>query len=363
VLPAYPERIKFNTFGNGLPKAIIPIQNRSIGYRIGIKEENIMSMVVQNNLQAVNAHNRLNVNVIGTKKATEKLSSGFRINRAGDDAAGLAVSEKMRTQLKGLGQAIRNTNDGISFIQTAEGALEETHAMLKRLKELATQSANGTYTNDDRDFMQQEVSALLTEITRIAEATDFNGVRMLNGSLSTANVNNAAVSSPHSDSHAGNVVLQGTISGMVFQIGDRNGAHTRLVVTINSMTAGALSISGLNISTQTAAVTALGLLGANGTSEVFAISSAANVGTIDHAIFLVSQERAKLGALQNRLEHTAASLTATAENVQAAESQVRDTDMAKEMVTYTKFNILQQAAQAMLAQANQAPQGILQLLR
>lgn len=330
-----------------------------------------MAMVVQNNLNAIGALNKLNVNVVGTKKATEKLSSGFRINRAGDDAAGLAVSEKMRTQLKGLGQAIRNANDGVSFIQTAEGALEETHNMLKRLKELATQSATGTYTDDDRAFMQQEVNALITEITRIAEATDFNGIRMLNGSLSNASTPMAA--------NIGTGVGGVAMTGLVIQIGDRNGGHTRMGVSIEDMTAVGLSLATdnldkstfLSITTQTAAISALGALGADGAAEVLAVSTtdtsdpttSQQKSTIDNAIYQVSRQRADLGALQNRLEYTINSLTTTHENVTAAESQIRDTDMAKEMVNYTKYNILQQAAQAMLAQANQAPQAILQLLR
>jgi flagellin len=690
-------------------------------------------MVIQNNLQARNAHNRLNINVIGTKKSSEKLSSGFRINRAGDDAAGLAVSEKMRTQMRGLSQAIRNTNDGISFIQTAEGALEETQSMLKRLKELAAQSANGTYTTDDRSFMQQEVEALKAEIDRIAETTDFNGIRMLNGSMKSSGMgvtpatfsddeihviysshgvnttprdgvapntswenhplmgnrdltpllnyvvadsvpravnslmaafpvfqffsgsniemgleirpiggasmavemsrmgnslgvtllinptylngttggqprlvetspgvwnlntdaavradfnaiiahemmhafmavatnngmlNNsgdgfpmwfvegmaqaagagggwarslglnasstdaqiqAVLSSPanslssnstaswygtgylavmylghmagngniqgginrimgqlmlgsslddiiaentkynglvqfnngfafDSDAHSFVRTLMGQIAGgggsllslnlsdadpftgtgghnaphtflrinpagaarswnaytggntvgngggsfrtgvpivpgmalpgitpalegggaggslsdlslgdgIMLQIGDRNGSHTRVNIVIEDMTTTGLLIDSLDISTQTAAINALGLLGANSAREVQGVNTATNRGTIDHAIFLVSQQRADLGALQNRLEHTASSLTATHENIMATESQIRDTDMAFEMLKYTKYNILQQAAQAMLAQANQSPQGVLQLLR
>jgi len=334
-------------------------------------------MVVANNLSAINAANKLNVNVLGTKKSTEKLASGFRINRAGDDAAGLAVSEKMRTQIKGLNQAIRNTNDGISFIQTAEGALEETQTMLKRLKELATQAATGTYTNDDRAFMQDEVNALLTEITRIAEATDFNGVRMLNGSLSSGN----SAANGSTNAHAGVPASLGdpgapVMTGLVIQIGDRNGTHTRMGVSIENMRAdelfgksGQVNHGILDIRSQTAAINALGALGADGAAQVSAVSSntgglaGAQPGTIDNAIYQVSRQRAALGALQNRLEHTASSLTATSENVQAAESQIRDTDMAQEMIRYTKFNILQQTAQAMLAQANQAPQAILQLLR
>jgi len=339
-------------------------------------------MVIQNNLNAINANNKLRVNVIGTKKSTEKLSSGFRINRAGDDAAGLAVSEKMRTQLKGLGQAIRNTNDGISFIQTAEGALDETHSMLKRIKELATQAATGTYTDDDRAFMQQEVNALLTEMNRISEATDFNGIRMLNGSLSFGNTTAVL-----SGNIGGASAPAPAMTGLVVQIGDRNGEHTRMNVSIEDMSAWALFTAGtnqrptmtgaaltqlVNITSQYSAIAVLGALGTNGLAEVAAVATAGvgaaglhgqQGGTIDNAIYRVSRQRAELGALQNRVEYTANSLTATHENVTAAESQIRDTDMATEMVKYTKYSILQQAAQAMLAQANQAPQAILQLLR
>jgi flagellin len=689
-------------------------------------------MIIQNNLSATNAKNKLGKNVTGVKKSSEKLSSGFRINRAGDDVAGLAVSEKMRTQLRGVGQAIRNTNDGISFIQTAEGALEETHTLLKRLKELTTQSATGTYTNDDRSFMQAEVDAIKTEIDRIAEATDFNGIRMLNGSmrntgsspfivpmsasddsgeivysshgvtpvspsgtapaiewaahplmgnqnltplltyiessavpravnaimstlpvfgyfsdsnirmgveignlggasmavhmgwggnqlsvtllldrayltglldtsqpnqinparlaefdaviahemmhafmavatntgmtstsdsfpmwfiegtaqaaggagsgnwlsaglglnassthsqiqtaLSTHNLsgnsghvqygtgylavmylghlagsgnvaaglnkilgqimlgsslNDVIAENTHfsglanfqnnfatdSGAHAfisgvltamgttgeGSILATGGLGasnplasrpttphtflnidpnqsarvanayapgynrasgggrmssgnpvhadmpthtafagiapasdgggdptdpgvsvtvvlgdGLTLQIGDRNGIHTRMNVIIENMTTTGLLINNLDISTQGDAIAALGRLGGDGDSEVLAIDNASNEGTVDHAVFLVSRQRANLGALQNRLEHTANSLTITHENITASESQIRDTDMASEMMRYTKYNILQQAAQAMLAQANQAPQAVLQLLR
>jgi flagellin len=594
-------------------------------------------VVIQNNLNATNAHNKLNTNVIGSKKSSEKLSSGFRVNRAGDDAAGLAVSEKMRTQIRGLSQAVRNANDGINFIQTAEGALSETHAMIKRLKELAVQSANGTYTNDERALMQLEINALKREIDRIAEATDFNGIRMLNGAceiitgtrmvpvyevqnapindvimnqiqasvtnppvgangrfifFATNNVGDTSqllfggtnpttsypairvngieysvwgtgslrlalmldiptvhnsgvwtttyglrngevnlsliqrvsiVDNPSSiggqsyridyevvnnnpdtpvtfdlmynvDTQLGsndrapfmidgvpvsvntsfprdaalpgrvgiydslsNPFIFGTISinsssglpfapgsepdrldlyrwggngpfgnlhsgiltnqdsaysviwqnrtathgssvvmttyygvrnppaerlaemgasvdspvlvgyreefeGVVIQIGDRSGEHTRVGISIGDMTTRGLRINNLDVSTQADAILALGLLGGNGEGEVLGADNSANVGTIDHANFLVSRQRAVLGAIQNRLEHTVNSLTNTVENITAAESQIRDTDMAAEMLKYTKYNILQQTAQAMLAQANQNPQAILQAI-
>jgi len=284
-------------------------------------------MVVANNLNAINAHNRLGVNVLGTKKASEKLSSGFRVNRAGDDAAGLAVSEKMRAQIRGLSQAIRNANDGINLIQTAEGALEEVHSMLKRMKELAVQSANGTYaSNTDREYMDSEVYALKREIDRIGRETDFNGLNF----FAVSGVSNEHVF------HVGHKISQ-------------NIAFDHLMVSMSASIAG--GASGVSL--------AVGISG-----EIKTVAAANSfIASVDFTINEVNKQRAAWGVMQNRLEHTVSNLTVTNENIQAAESQIRDTDMAKEMVNYTKFNILQQAAQAMLAQANQAPQAVLQLLR
>lgn len=243
----------------------------------------------------------------------EKLSSGLRINRAADDAAGLAISEKMRGQVRGLNQAVRNAQDGISLIQTAEGALNETHAILQRMRELAVQSANDTNTAGDRGQLQQEIDQLVTEIGRIATTTEFNTQKLLDG----------------------------TFSGKLIHIGANSGQT--LTVGIAAMDAAALSVSSLSIDTQTAANTA--------------------ITTINTAIETVSTERSKLGAIQNRLEHTIANLSVASENLSAAESRIRDLDMAQEMMAFTKNQILTQAGTAMLAQANAQPQTVLQLLQ
>jgi flagellin len=272
-------------------------------------------MRINHNISALNTYRQLSFNNTQTAKNLEKLSSGYRINRAGDDAAGLAISEKMRGQIRGLEMATKNAQDGISLIQTAEGALNETHAILQRIRELAVQAANDTNTDNDRDELQKEVDQLLQEIDRIANTTQFNTKNLLDGSLSG--------------------------SGLIFHIGANQDQNVTL--TISSMRASGLGVSGIDISSQS---------GANNA-----------ITTIDNAIDKVSSERAKLGAMQNRLEHTINNLGAAAENLTAAESRIRDVDMAKEMMEFTKNSILTQAAQAMLAQANQLPQGVLQLLR
>ncbi|CAI3534884.1 Flagellin [Clostridium neonatale] len=270
-------------------------------------------MVISHNLNAMNAHRQMKTNTTNTGKAIEKLSSGLRINRAGDDAAGLAISEKMRSQIRGLNQGSTNAQDGISLVQTTEGALTETHSMLQRLKTLAVQSSNGTYTDSDRALIQKEVDQLTTEITRIASQTEFNGLNVL--------------------SKDGQKVK--------FQVGNKDGQT--ISVTMKAMDAKSLGINNLNMSKSTTAPKTL--------------------TTIEAAIKTVSEHRATLGAVQNRLEHTIASTDTTSENLQASESRIRDTDMAKEMMEYTKSNILTQAAQSMLAQANSAPNSVLSLLQ
>ncbi|MBY6274033.1 MAG: flagellin [Bacillaceae bacterium] len=284
-------------------------------------------MRINHNISALNTYRQLSFNNTQTAKNLEKLSSGYRINRAGDDAAGLAISEKMRGQIRGLEMATKNAQDGISLIQTAEGALNETHAILQRIRELAVQSANDTNTDNDRAELQKEVDQLLQEIDRIANTTQFNTKNLLDGSLSG--------------------------SGLIFHIGANQDQNVTL--DISSMKAEAL---GLKTS---------GSGGSGGSLQNLQINtqSAANaaINTVDKAIDKVSSERAKLGAMQNRLEHTINNLGAAAENLTAAESRIRDVDMAKEMMEFTKNSILTQAAQAMLAQANQLPQGVLQLLR
>ncbi|WP_129597513.1 flagellin [Anaerophilus nitritogenes] len=272
-------------------------------------------MIINHNMMAMNSHRQLGINNGNGAKSIEKLSSGMRINRAGDDAAGLSISEKMRAQIKGLNQASRNAQDGISLIQTAEGALDESHAILQRMRELAVQSANDTNVTADRSALQDEVKQLEAELNRIAGNTEFNTQKLLSGGLSAA--------------------------GLKFHIGAN--ATQNMELKISSMKASGLGVSGISISGQASADTA--------------------ITTINTAIEKVSNQRSSLGAVQNRLEHTIKNLDNSAENLQAAESRVRDVDMAKEMMEFTKNNILQQASQAMLAQANQAPQGVLQLLR
>jgi flagellin len=270
-------------------------------------------MRIQHNIAALNTHRALTGNNNAASKNLEKLSSGYQINRAGDDAAGLAISEKMRGQISGLDMASKNANDSISLIQTAEGALNETHAILQRQRELAVQSANDTNTDEDRAQLQLEVDQLSSEITRISTDTEFNTQKLLDG----------------------------TFSDKVFHIGAN--ADQSITLSIDNNDAGTLGVDGLSISDQSSANDA--------------------ITTVDAAINTVSTTRANLGAVQNRLEHTINNLGATSENLTAAESRIRDTDMAKEMMDYTKNNILTQAAQSMLAQANQQPQGVLSLLQ
>lgn len=274
-------------------------------------------MVVQHNMQAMNTNRQLGITTGLQAKSTEKLASGFRVNRAGDDAAGLAISEKMRSQVRGLDRASTNAQDGISVVQTAEGALNEVHSILQRMNELATQAANDTNTSMDRSQIQLEINQLGSEIDRISSTTQFNTMDLLDGSFSKKNL----------------------------QVGSLAGQKIEL--SISSM-----SSSGLK----------LGKAGAS--LKVSSFSKAGDsMKLIQKAIDLVSTQRARLGAVQNRLEHTIANLDTSSENTSAAESRIRDTDMAKEMVTYSKNNILAQAGQSMLAQANQSTQGALSLLQ
>ncbi|NLU33240.1 MAG: flagellin [Clostridiaceae bacterium] len=392
-------------------------------------------MIINHNISALNTYRQLSVNNTATSKSLEKLSSGYRINRAGDDAAGLAISEKMRSQIRGLNQAIRNAQDGISLIQTAEGALTETHSMLQRIRELAVQAANGTNTPSDLEEIQKEIDQLKDEIDRIAQKTEFNTKTLLDGSLGvkvvtaagyhdvdelaeagisfyvsgvkagetfsftldgtnltvsnssgvsqTINVGSATVTEGTTlkyeavgltISFTENVNLAGTLyvdtsedpaanvtladrqiitdgSDVVFQIGPN--ADTNMSISIASMMAEDLG-TGTGTTVQNIRQIDVTENGAG-----FDI----NIQVIDQAIAQVSAQRSQLGAYQNRLEHTINNLGASAENLTAAESRIRDVDMAKEMMEFTKNIILQQAAQAMLAQANQQPQSVLQLLR
>ncbi|MHC8523278.1 flagellin Hag [Rossellomorea sp. H39__3] len=303
-------------------------------------------MRINHNIAALNTHRQLNSATNAQSKSMEKLSSGLRINRAGDDAAGLAISEKMRGQIRGLDQASRNAQDGISLIQTAEGALNETHSILQRMRELAVQSSNDTNTDADRGELQKEVNELATEITRISNNTEFNTKKLLTGAADSAKA-----------SGTGSIT---DADSLTFHIGANAGQN--ITLDINAMDAKTLGVSGSSTSNVAAAGTALAT-----TVDGINISTKADADTaitsINTAIETVSAQRSKLGAYQNRLDHTINNLGTSSENLSAAESRIRDVDMAKEMMEQTKNSILSQAAQAMLAQANQQPQGVLQLLR
>ncbi|MDB2088720.1 flagellin [Clostridium paraputrificum] len=429
-------------------------------------------MIINHNMNALNAHRNMTANTNSAGKSMEKLSSGLRINRAGDDAAGLAISEKMRGQIRGLDQASRNAQDGISLIQTAEGALNETHNILQRMRELAVQSANDTNITEDRAAIQEEINALTQEIDRISEQTEFNKQTLLDGSFNGtfqigANANqtiNLEINSMNSSKLGltSNVTVTETVAGAagggallkdgeytikdnkVFDVDGKQvgvydstakkvtaadgkasytfttgiedggkftvsgtGANASQEVkkdvtgTLKNLAPGEYSIEGTNIlrdgkkvgtidsttkitkfevdgkeisvdelktfgilkDNTGSAVVADSKFSVNGTDVSSSVKASGSIETINKAIENVSTQRAKLGAVQNRLEHTTANLNNTSENLTAAESRVRDVDMAKEMMTFSKNNILSQAAQAMLAQANQQPQGVLQLLR
>ena len=376
-------------------------------------------MIIQHNIMALNAHRQLSANNTSLQKNIEKLSSGFKINRAGDDASGLAISEKMRAQIAGLQVAQNNAQDGISLIQTAEGALTEVHSMLNRMVELAEKSANGTLDDEvDRKAVQKEVDDLLSEIDRISKATNFNGIKLLGGAEEppTAETVTVAITTQGDDDPAAAEVAEYDLSGvdlstggtfavggkeytlgegatiddlvdafnddpitgytatvdtdtlvltyetneevedlpnatftpasrfeLTLQIGDTNEDFQKVTVKIDDLSSAGLGIDGLKVDTQSDAGNA--------------------IATIKAAINKVSTNRANLGGLQNRLEHTINNLSVTEENMTAAESRIRDVDMAKEMMAYTKNNVLTQAAQAMLAQANMQPQSVLQLLQ
>ena len=386
-------------------------------------------MIINHNLNAMNAHRNMSGTTTAQGKSMEKLSSGLRINRAGDDAAGLAISEKMRSQIRGLNQASRNAQDGISMIQTAEGALSETQAIGQRMRELAVQSANGTYTDEDRALINQEFDQLKSEIDRIANDTEFNGNKVLNGNLSGKEIKISA--DGFQDGDGSDQDLSGHIVGDdLFKLGEgnfeikmsKNGDDVTVELIDKShfngdkayvmdsvfiddakdsetIELGGVSIElgelettlqdgetsviaftnesekvgsgvelqvgankdqmiGLSMDTMKSRELGLGGIGV-GTDK----DAQEAIERLDVAIERVSAQRADLGAAQNRLEHTIASTDNTAENLQAAESRIRDVDMAKEMMNLTKLNVLQQASQSMLAQANQAPQQVLSILR
>ena len=393
-------------------------------------------MIINNNMNAMNAHRNMSFNTTQTGKAMEKLSSGLRINRAGDDAAGLAISEKMRGQIRGLDQASRNAQDGISLIQTAEGALNETHDILQRMRELAVQSSNDTNNENDRGEIQKEVDELAKEITRIAENTEFNTKNLMGpngfsgkfhiganagqdielsigdmtsrslgvvgssataatvGDLSITNRTENAITINYTpattaedaaavttttaafdaDTNTITVTLaqgagQGTGNGAGAIQASQNDIIAALngtgVVTASYSGSGDASTALLTVPTNSTAdqVTAATLDLTKGIDVSSQEAASAAITTIQSAIDTVSGERSKLGAVQNRLEHTINNLNVGAENLQAAESRIRDVDMAKEMMNFTKNNILNQAAQAMLAQSKSQPEAVLQLLR
>ena len=286
-------------------------------------------MVINHNMSAMFAQRAGGLTELNTQKDMEKLSSGMKINRAGDDASGLAVSEKMRSQIRGLNQASTNAKNGISFIQTTEGYLQETTDIVQRIRELAVQSSNGIYSDEDRMMIQVEVSSLIAEVDRIASTAQFNGMNMLTGRFARPTGENNVTAS------------------MWLHIGANMDQRTQ--VYIGTMSASALGLRNV------------------GNEEIMSLSSPdeANraIGTLDEALKKINKQRADLGAYQNRLEMTVKGLDVGAENLQASESRIRDTDMAKEMVELTKNQVLNQAGTAMLAQANQSSQNVLSLLQ
>lgn len=275
-------------------------------------------MVVQHNLTAANTNRQLGITTSGLQKSTEKLSSGYKINRAADDAAGLSISEKMRNQIRGLNKASDNAQDGISLVQTAEGALNEVHSMLQRMSELSVQAANGTNDTTDRSSINDEIQQLKTEIQRVGSTTQFNKMNILDGTFSTG-------------------------ANKLLQVGAN--ANQTIQIDIDALQSVVGSSLKANLKTATAT------------------NAQSAIGVVQNSIEKLSKLRSKLGAVQNRLEHTVANLDNISENTQSSESRIRDTDMAEEMVQYSKNNILQQAGQSMLAQANQANQGVLSLLQ
>ena len=395
-------------------------------------------MVVQHNMQAANANRMLNVTTGQQAKSTEKLSSGYKINRAADDAAGLSISEKMRKQIKGLDRASTNAQDGVSCVQTAEGALTEVHSMLQRMNELAVQSSNGTLSEDDRNNIQDEVDQLVTEIDRVSETTKFNETYLLKGDENKTKISNTVYSSPQmglvkdamaagstlevktpmdatgktvytftsglavGSSWAGKKVIDDSatagagdikladaktaelaamnsvitsykdemgVNAVTLKAGDNDVTSTSKTFTYNdslniSLHVGADSSDDNKISMQIDSMNSdfLGIKGLKVSGKTY-LQATGSIDTISDAISKVSKQRSSLGAVQNRLEHTINNLDNVSENTTSAESRIRDTDMAKEMVNYSKNNILAQAGQSMLAQANQSNQGVLSLLQ
>ena len=277
-------------------------------------------MIVQHNMSALNTNRQLGITNKALSKSTEKLSSGYRVNRAADDAAGLSISEKMRTQIRGLNQASKNAQNGQSLIQTAEGAMNEIHSVLQRMRELTVQAANDTNVSVDRNSINKEMVQLTAEIDRIASQTEYNTMKLLSGGFTGKNL----------------------------QVGANNAQF--ISISIAAMSSAGLTVDSANVASK--------VIGGKTSKDISPV-----ISTIDKAIEAVSLERSKLGAIQNRLDHTIDNADNMAENLQSAESLIRDVNMADEMVTYSAKSIIQQAGQSMLAQANQATQGVLSLLR
>mgnify|MGYP006289493423 FL=1 len=369
-------------------------------------------MRINTNIMAINSYRQLSSNQVGLGKSLEKLSSGLRINRAGDDSAGLAISEKMRAQIRGLDQAQRNAQDGISLIQTAEGALNETHAILQRMRELAVQAANDTVTTSDRTALTAEITQLNAELDRIAENTTFNGQNLLDGTLGVTRVGGTLTNTVEGLANLSDIDVAGAVSGRTYTI-SATGAGvfsltdgtTSYKVTLSAVGDGENTLDfaemGISIKTDstldvsTTAFDGLTII-TSGTSATFhigpdnttgqtlsvsidsmtssdlsvdsiSVTSSDNarsaITSIDSAIDSVSAERGEIGSYQNRLEYSISNLGTASENVSASESRIRDVDMANEMMNFTRDNILIQAATAMLAQANMQPQAVLQLLQ
>jgi flagellin len=363
------------------------------------KEEKIMSLVVQHNLTAMNTNRQLGISTGDLAKSTEKLSSGYRINRAGDDAAGLTISEKMRSQIRGIDKASTNAEDGISLIQTAEGALNETHSILQRMNELAVQGANDTNEEIDRDAINAELEALTQEIDRISSTTQFNKKNLLDGTLQNTKLQIGANVGQNIAISIGNMeavcigltatqykTFEGSYAGVVYGGYETktaannalaNAAYAKHTASVTTTSLGNYKWAGLAKSFKSLDSVKKGIYSVTkATSGKVTTSVVASkrvsvdnftvanqtLSKVQQAINKVSTQRSALGALQNRLEHTIANLDTTSENTSASESRIRDVDMAAEMVKYSKNNILSQAGQSMLAQANQSNQGVLSLL-
>ena len=306
-------------------------------------------MVVQHNLQAMNSNRMLNITTSAQAKSTEKLSSGYKINRAADDAAGLSISEKMRRQVRGLTQAAANAQDGISCVQTAEGALGEVHDMLQRMNELSVKGENATLTTTDRTYIKSEVQQLMSEIDRVKSTTTFNEQNLLDGTFSNKGLQVGAEAGQHIDISIKEMGVQGLVTdaaktGVKFHALDANGTPRTSLTDVNTVAQATVDKF-------------------RGTADVKAQDFASLNAFVKSALQSVSTQRSDLGAIQNRLEHTIKNLNNVTENTTSAESAIRDTDMATEMVTYSNNNILASAGQAMLAQANQSNQGVLSLLK